>query len=321
LSALPFLGACAAQAPETVVLGTNEQGSLFYVLGVGLADVLGKHMPMTVEMAPTGAAVFLPMFETKEVDFALLTIDELYAAYVGAGQYNEPTQGKGYDMYTLLVGGPLQIAMMTRGDSPINSLKDLRGKRVGMMKILYSGQLSTLGSLANAGLDPSEVNLVEVTSLADATDALIEGRLDASAMALGNPQTKRLLATANGKTLPLDPSPQAMARMQKVFPGYYATKAPPALTGLEKADYVLTKDILVASRPGLSQNVVSAILEVMWNNYQELAPVHPRFKSWRPEIYASTHAVIPYSKEAVKFYKAKGVWTDELDQHQKAISK
>ncbi len=109
--------------------------------------------------------------------------------------------------------------------------------------------------------------------------------------------------------------------MRKLFPAYGVAPAPPPLIGLKKPAPVMTKPFQLLTRPGLDQNIVNALLEVYWNNSEELAPVHPLFKTFLPKNFASTRTAVPYSQEAINWYKAKGVWTDELDKLQKQILK
>ncbi len=310
----------AAGLPKTIVLGTNPQGTLQYSLAVVIADVLGKHTPMKVELSPGGGSGYFPLFATKEVDFAIQTVDEAWTGYVGEGQYKEPTKGKGYQMKTLLVGGPLMTVMMVKPDSGIRTMKELKGKKLPIMTMMYASTLVSRATLANAGLTLDDVVQVPVTSLAEQTDALLSGRVDMNNAALGSADTQRLLA-AGCYGLPLDSSEEAVARMRNLLLAYGVAKAPPALTGMKQEDYVATKSILLLARPGLAQNVVDAVLTALWDFNQELGAAHPNFKAWVPQKYASTSTVIPFSLESINWFKAKGVWTADMDRHQQQISK
>ena len=326
LTASAFLGVCPAMAqsaqsglPRTIVMATNPQGSIQYNLAVGIGKVIGEHTPMRVELAPMGGGGYFPMFETKEVDIAIQTVDEAWTAFAGEGQFKKITKGKGYNIRTLLVGGALRLAPMVRANSGLHQIKDLKGKRYAQMKMIYASTLAAAASLANGELTWDDVIPVPVTGLIAQNDALLEGRVDANLAGIGGAQTQRLLS-AGCYILPLDPSEQALARMKKLFPGYGLAKAPPNLIGLKKPSFVMTKPFLLLARPGLQQNVVDAVLDTLWNHRDELVPVHPMFGSWVTKNFASTSTMTPYLDEAINWYKANGVWTDEMEKHQKEIA-
>ena len=209
---------------------------------------------------------------------------------------------------------------MVKPGSGMHEVKDVKGKKYAEMKMIYASTLVTRAMLANAGLTWDDVIPVPVTGLIEANDALLEGLVEVHSAGIGGAQTQRLLA-AGCYILPLDPSEEAVGRMKKLFPAYDVSQAPPPLIGLKKPGYVMSKPFQLLTRPGLSQNVVDALLEVYWNHAEELAPVHPLFKTFLPKNFASTRTAVPYSQEAINWYKAKGVWTDELDNLQKQILK
>ena len=316
----PIANSAQSELPRTMVMATNPQGSIQYNLGVGIAKLIGKYTPMRAEIAPMGGGGYFPMFETKEVDIAIQTVDEAWTAYAGEGQFKKITKGKGYNIRTLLVGGALRLAPMVRGNSGLHQIKDLKGKRYAQMKMIYASTLAAAAQLANGGLTWNDVIPVPVTSLIAQNDALLEGRVDANSAGIGGAQTQRLLS-AGCYILPLDPSEPALARMKKLFPGYGLAKVPPKLTGLKKPAFVMTKPFLLLARPGLPQNVTDAVLDTLWNHRDELVPVHPMFRSWVTKNFASTSTMTPYLDEAVNWYKAKGVWTDKMEKHQLKIAK
>jgi len=310
----------AESLPQKLVFGGNPPGSLFYVMAAGIAKVISAHTPMKVEVFPQGGTVWYPMFESGEVDFGINVPGDILTAYKGEAIYKKPTNGKGFEMRTLMLGSPLRVGLLVPGDSDIKEAKDVRGKTLPVdYGAFYSATLTVRALLANAGLTYKDVNGLTVTTYPAGVRALIEGRADLTMGSVGSGITKELKTARGARYLDVYTSADAVSRMQKVHPGYYPIKAKPGLAGLDKPTMLMGKDITLVAAPHLSDAVAYNITKALWENYKELAPVHPQLKSWTPDRFASVRAVVPYHPGAIKFYKEQGVWTQELEDHQKKL--
>ena len=78
-------------------------------------------------------------------------------------------------------------------------------------------------------------------------------------------------------------------------------------------------DIYLVGRAGLAEEAVYQMVKALWENYKELAPIHPLLKGWTPDRFASKEARIPYHPGAVKFYMEKGAWTSEMEKLQREL--
>ncbi len=310
----------ASPLPKTIVLGANPPGTLFYVLCAGFGKVVSAHTPMKVEIFPQGGTVWYPMLESGEVHFGIQVPGDILTAYKGEAIYEKPTKGKGFPLRTLMLGTPLQVGLVVPGDSDIKGPEDIRGKRMAVnYGAFYSSTLSVRALLANLGLTPKDVNGLTVTGVASGVRAVIEGRADLGMGAVGAGFIKELKAARGARFLPLDTSSEAIKRMQKVHPGYYPINVKPGPDGITEEIPVLGKDLTLVVSERLSDDVAYHITKALWENYKELAPMHPRLKLWTPDRFASTRAVVPYHSGSIKWYMEKGVWTKELEEHQKEL--
>lgn len=310
----------ARPLPKTVVYGANVPGSLFYVMAAGMSKVITAHSPMKVEVFPQGGTVWYPMLETGEVDFGIQVPGDILTAYKGEAIYEKPTKGKGFSLRTLMLGSPLAVGFIVPDDTDIKTVKDIKGKRLPLdYGAFYSATLTILALLANSGYTVGEVKGLTVTTYVAGVRTLIEGRSDLTMGSVGSGITKELKTARGARYLDLDTSPEAIARMKKVHPGYYPIKVKPGPAGVVKETTVLGKDITLVCGERLSEDVAYHITKALWENYKELAPVHPRLKFWTPDRFASTRAVVPYHAGSIKWYKEQGVWTKELEEHQKEL--
>jgi hypothetical protein len=183
----------------------------------------------------------------------------------------------------------------------------------------YASTLTVRALLANAGLTSADVKGLSVTTYVAGVRSLIERRSDLALGSVGSGVTNELKTARGARYLDLDLSPEAIARMQQVHPGYYPIKAKPGPVGLARQTTVMGKDITLIAGRHLSEDAAYHITKALWENFKELGPIHPGLKSWTPDRFASTHAVVPYHAGAIRFYKEKGVWTPELARHQEKL--
>ena len=306
--------------PKTIVLGANPPGTLFYVMCAGISKVVTAHTSMKVEVFPQGGTVWYPMLESGEVQFGLMVPGDILTAYMGEAVYKKPTRGKGFPMRTLMLGTPLQVGLVVPGDSQIRGAKDIKGKRMAVSYgAFYASTLSVKALLANLGLTAEDVRGLTVTGVAVGVRAVIEGRADLGMGAVGAGFIEELKAAKGARFLPIDTSPEAVARMQKVHPGYYPIKVKPRFAGVPEEMFMLAKDTTLVASKNLSEDVAYQITKALWENYKELAPIHPRLRLWTSDRFASTRAVVPYHPGSIKLYKEKGAWTDALEEHQKKL--
>jgi len=159
----------------------------------------------------------------------------------------------------------------------------------------------------------SEVTPIPVSSITEGVKAVIEGRADAASVTVGTPINEELHAKSGARFLPVDPSPEAVERTKGKFPGYPIKVAPgTGRTGVEKEQHMWAYDIYIVGREDLPDEVAYQVVKAMWENYKDFGPIHVLLKNWTQDRFVSKEAVIPYHPGTIKFYREKGIWTDEM---------
>jgi TRAP transporter TAXI family solute receptor len=310
-------GAMATASAKILVLGGNPPGSLWYSQAQGLAATVTKHSDLKVDVLPQGSSVFFPMFMTAEADMGLVNPADAKFATEAQWPFEGANGGKGYEMATVMLGSPNRLSLVTTKDSGINSLKDLKGKRVVANYGAFSGATITAQSaLANAGLTTDDVRVVNVSSYPEGVRAVMEGRADAAVGSIGSGILQELDAAQGAKILPIDPSPEAMARTRNIGPAFVPMVVKKGPAGVSEDTPTLAYATTVVARPDLDDESVTKFIDALWNHHKELPAIHRSLATWTPDRFASTDAVIAYHPAAVKYYKQKGVWTEEMEKHQ-----
>ncbi|MBI2998918.1 MAG: PhnD/SsuA/transferrin family substrate-binding protein [Deltaproteobacteria bacterium] len=279
-------------AQRSVTLATHAVGSLYNSFGTGLASVLSRRSPFLIRVQPfAGPPAWLPSMDKGETDMGLLTSADAILASKAMVLYKRHYK----NARILIVGGAVYFGFYVPKDAPIETVADLKGKRIptdwpGIPII----RLSTGASLATAGLTVDDVVKVPVSDLAAAGQAFLEGKTDAGWVGMGG------------------------AVVEEAYPG--VVKAGTA-TGVVKDTTLLANDIYLVAAKELSDEVAYQIVKALWEHNNELGAAFHLLKTWVPDRMVSNRATIPYHPGAVKFFKEKGAWSKEMDKLQAELLK
>ncbi|MBI2088416.1 MAG: TAXI family TRAP transporter solute-binding subunit [Deltaproteobacteria bacterium] len=308
--------------PKTVGIGTHPMGSMFNIIGTAAATVVAKNTAIRTTVKPmVGPVGWYPLLETAEIDLGVVNNWDAEKGYLGQSTYQRLSEGKGFPLRLVAVTIPNSISLVVSANSGITKIAELKGKRVAGNFPTPSLQAQTEAILANGGLSFGDVKIVSVDSPPGGVKAVIEGRADASGTAtIGMPVIEELNARKGARFLPLEPARDAVKRTNTRYPGYPVKVTPgPGKTGVDKEMYLWGYDIYLVGRAGLAEDSVYQMVKALWENYKELGPVHPLLKEWTPERFVSKEARIPYHPGAIKFYRERGAWTDEMERLQKEL--
>jgi uncharacterized protein len=317
--------AAAQKLPASTTIGSNPAGTVFYAVAAGLAKVISGAGPMQSNVQPyTGTSTFLPLLDSGELDFGIINAVEMNLGYQGPAKLK--IGGKNPlphapNARLIMRGSPLYIGLVGRKDGPVKTVHDLKGKRVtGEYPANLAIWYHVYAALASGGFTWDDVKVVPVPAVNEGVDAVVQGRADVSAHAIGAAKVREADAAVGVRYIPIDCTPQGDARVRKAVPGYSTTTLKAGFsTGIIGDTCVLTFDIYMVGHKALPNEVVQAALKGIWDNVDQLPPLNPQFKDWTRERAASADVTIPYHPAAVQFYKEKNLWTAKMDEAQKRL--
>lgn len=181
---LLFIGGCtSAQVSSSNSTNVNQPEKLrFAVTDVqGLEDLESNYgkFRQTLEQVLETPIEFFPV-ESYTAAAVALQSNQVDLVLTGPSEYvviNART--KAVPMIALARQNYYSVIAVP-ANSPIESLTDLKGKTVGLKKIgSTSGHLGPTKLLMDAGLEPNVDYQMEMLSLQDRTDALLNGSVDA----------------------------------------------------------------------------------------------------------------------------------------------
>lgn len=314
------------ELPSTISIGTIPVGGSNYIAGTGLAKVLSDRSPIKVIVRPmAGANAFNPLLESGELELALEGIDTAWA-YNGGPGYDKPLKN-----IRVLVRGHATPTMplAVRVDSGINSIKDLKGKRVASgYGGFVVGQMVTNAILESGGLTMKDVKAVPVADAPSAIRAVQEGRVDAAfGGATKSPVHLEVDAAVPLKVLNFgDLSPEQAANAPQSVVDILRKYVPSASIVSQKKEGYLKSDGAVISYPmmltasaKLSADAAYEVTKTIYENDKELHPMSPLLKDWNQATMFEANPMAPYHEGAVRFWKEKGLWTAEAEANQKRL--
>jgi TRAP transporter TAXI family solute receptor len=305
------LSLTAPASAQVYSLVTNPQGALTYNAGAAVAKVANEKLKLQVRVQPmAGSSSYVPILNSGEADFGFLNVEETLGAVHGQRSF----AGKPNPNLRVLVAlFPLPAAYVVPADSPIKSMRDLKGAKVpsGFVGQLTLHVLQEV-MLGSVGLEPKDVTGVPVVNTFKGIDALSEGKVDAALTGVGIAQVQQAnvdLSSRGGvRYLPIETTPQAVAALQKVMPTRPLVVQPaPHLPGIVAPTPVISYSMYLLANAKVKDDLAYRLVKMLHESRDELVkatPILTRFdpKSMTEKIDAKWHP------GAIKFYTEAGQW-------------
>ena len=204
----------------------------------------------------------------------------------------------------------------------VKEVKDLRGKRVGMVVGSPALNQNALAVLAFGGLTKNDVKLVEFSSYGAMWKGVLNNEVDAAIASSISGQAKEVEASPRGLMYPPAPASDkaGWARINKISPYYAPHKAScgPGMSAqnpVELPNYPYPIFMVYASQPASLAYSLAKSMIVNYDLYKDGAPgaagleLKRQILSW----------ALPYHEGAVKAFKESGVWTAEHEAHNQGL--
>jgi TRAP transporter TAXI family solute receptor len=288
-------------------LGTSPQGTLTYALGASVAKVLGEKGNLQSRVQPSsGTGTMIPLVNSGEIDIGFANTLELWDAFHGKGTFDKRPNP---NLRTVAVIFPIKVGLFVRADSPIKTIKDMKGKTVSYG---YTSQeiirLTVDAMLATEGLTAADLKTVLVPNLVRGVDELMSGRVEITTFAIGSAKVAEADASVGIRFIPLPNTPEALAAMQKVFRTAYIAKVEPApnLVGVKEPMHLMGYDYTVFANKDVPEARIKTVTGLIAENKDALAAGQPLFRQMeRDRLFSQID--VPFHAGAVAYFGEKGI--------------
>jgi TRAP transporter TAXI family solute receptor len=312
-----LLAGCAALSAATLAdtlnaqtilsIATGGTGGVYYPLGGGFANILGKELKgVTATAQVTGGSVAnLQLIGSGKADLAFSQVDAAYDAVSGKDKFPKPLP-----IRALVVMYPNHMHVVTVEGTGVNKIEDLKGRRISAGSPGSATEVYAIRVLEAAGLHHEKDVRKERLGVAESVNALKDKKIDAFFWVGGLPTAAvtDLASTPNTKIKILDIA-HLTAKMNAKYGPLYAEATIPAATykGMDKDARNNTVWNIMVVNAKTSDQLAYDLTRVMLEKRADLALVHKEALNIKPEWQTSNRAGIPWHPGALKYFKEKGI--------------
>ena len=294
-----------------VTIGTGGITGVYYPTGGAIAKMVNKKrkeygIRATVES--TGGSVFnVNAVMEGDLDFGVVQSDRQFQAVKGIANWED--KGPQKDLRAVFSIHPETVDLIAAVDANINSLQDLKGKRVNIGNIGSGYRKNAIDALVANGLDYEKDFHAESLKAAEAPGLIQDGRIDAAFYTVGHPSGYYKEATSGVRKVKFVPITnieslleeypyyaKAVTRVKELYPG--AVNDADVPTFGVKATFVTSAKV--------PDEVVYAVTKEVFDNFEDFKKLHPAYAGLTKENMLDGLSA-PIHPGAMKYYKEVGL--------------
>src|SRR5690554_7388253 len=303
LLAVALLLAGCGGKKTTLKMATGGTTGTYYAYGGTVSQVLSQKIDnLSFDVQSTGASkANIYLISDEEADIAIVQNDVMYYAYNGIDLF----AGEKVSGFSAMAGVYAEVCQIVAKDG-INSIEDLRGKRVSVGDIGSGVEFNARQILQAYGMTFDDI-IVNNLSFGDSATAFKDDKIDAFFCVAGAPTTAVVeLATSNQINL-LEIDDEHAAKLINKYPFY--TKFDVPVGTYKGVDSSVRTVAVVASyivSNNLSEDLVYDMTKALFENAEEITIGHPKGAELDP-AYSVSSISIPMHPGAEKYYKEVGI--------------
>ena len=293
-----------------VTIGTGGITGVYYPTGGAIAKIVNRKraeygIRATVES--TGGSVFnINAILAGDLEFGVAQSDRQYQAVKGIADWED--KGPQEDLRAVFSIHPENVDLLAAVDAGINSIQDLKGKRVNIGNVGSGYRQNAIDALEANGLNYETDFNAESLKAAEAPGLIQDGRLDAAFYTVGHPSGYYKEATAGKRKVKFIPITNIESLLEK-YP-YYAKSETlienyPGAENTEDIPTFGVKATFVTSAK-VADEIVYAITKEVFDNFEDFKKLHPAYKGLTKEKMLDALSA-PIHPGAMKYYKEVGL--------------
>ncbi|TVP99847.1 MAG: TAXI family TRAP transporter solute-binding subunit [Planctomycetaceae bacterium] len=312
LAWLPFAGGCGGGQREFISLGTAPVGGVFYTVGSAISEVVNEHRGESnwrVSAESTGGSMEnIRLLTQGKLQFAMSNSSITYFAVRGEGDWEQA-----HDVRAVMTLFPNVANFVTQADSGIESIADLRGKRVflgpeGAGFEYFVNPILAAHGMSIADLEP------RYGSQQSAVDLLGDGAVVAAMIGGGvpNPALSQMAQANPIRMVPYDEA--AKEKLIADYPFFEAAMIPGGTyAGLDEDFQGLNVGSAhLITHADTDEQLVYEFTKKIFENREQIASRHRAAKDIRAETVSVANGT-EFHPGALRFYAEMGADSTTVD--------
>ena len=303
-----FATAAAGAHAQNLSIATGGTGGVYYPLGGGMAAVLSKYVPgiqATAEVTG-GSVANLQLINTGKPYIGMTMADATLDAYKGEDKF----KGHPVPVRTLLIMYPNRMHVVTIEGTGINTMKDLKGKRVSTGSGGSATEVMAFRVIEAAGLDKDRDMKRERLGVAESVNAIKDRKIDAFFWVGGLPTAAVTdLANTPGVKIKLVDHSDLVPAMNKKYGDLYVKDVitKDVYRGMDKDNRIATVNNLLVAHEKMDADTAYKIVRAVFEHKDELVRTHKEAENIKLENQKKDASPIPWHPGAVKYFTEKGI--------------
>jgi uncharacterized protein len=297
----------AASAQQALSIATGGTGGVYYPVGGGYAQIIDQFVDgYTAAVEVTNASVEnVALISRGDSDIALVLADTALAAYDGTGRFGEGGElPQLANLRAITIAYTNAVHIITLADSGIESLADLRGRRVSVGAPGSGTEVSAETILNANGITYDDID-VQRLSVNETADALRDGAIDAGFWSGGVP-TGGVLSLAETRQIRLVPITAEEAANVQAADSTFITYSFPAgaYRGIDETSSVGTPNLIVVAAE-MDEELAYEFTKNLFEHIRIVQAIHPSANETVPEI--AVDSPIPLHAGAIRYFEEIGI--------------
>ena len=297
-----------------IIIGGGDFSGVYFPTGLAIAKMINErrseyHIRATVESTP-GSVFNLNAIIAGYMDFGMTQADKQYHAVNGLSEWVK--KGPQKELRSVFSIYHEALTLMAAVDADIQTIADLKGKRVSLGNPGSSQHRMVIEALEAAGLNPKRDILAQTAIAHEVPELLQDNRIDAYFFTVGHPNElvrKTLSVGRKARIVPISgPAIDNLVAEKK-----YYTKMPiqaqriyQGMAGpLDEVDtFGVMATLCTSSR--VPEEVVYTLTKIIIENMAEFRRQHPALADFkREQLYYGLSA--PMHRGALKYFRETGL--------------
>ncbi len=278
-----FSSSSSAAQTLFINIGTGGITGVYYPTGGAITKILNQSQEdfqIKAIVEPTCGAVFnINAILGGHLLFGLAQSDRQYQAVHGEADWAE--KGPQNNLRSVFSLYPEIVTLVAAADSGINTVADLRGKKVNIGDVGSGYRQNALDALASAGLDPYNDLTIFDRRAAQANVMLQQGEIDAFFYTVGHPNSASNDATSGSRKVRFVAIPSTDTFFGDK-PYYQKAMIPvgfyPAAANTEDVESFGVKAGLVTTAKA-SEEIVYTVTKKIFENFEDFKLRHPAYSN------------------------------------------